>query len=128
MTLSRIVMGLVIAASAVSACGSDSATAPTPTLARLTPASAAVGATLTVTGAGFASTGNAVKIGGGYLLNLRSTDGTSITFVLPSGLELCGPGVQVCSEGYMEMRPGTYDLAVVTSKSASNSVTLTVTE
>jgi len=126
MTLTRIVMGFVIAASAVSACAS--ATAPTPTVARVAPASATVGATLTVTGAGFASTGNAIKIGGGYLLNLSSADGTSITFVLPSGLELCPPGTQVCSAGYMEIRPGTYDLAVVTSKNASNSVTLTVTE
>jgi hypothetical protein len=129
MVPSRIVFGFVIAASVVSACASDTGTAPTPTVARLTPASAPVGATLTVTGAGFASTGNAVRIGGGYLLNLGSTGGTSITFALPPGLELCAPATQVCSAGYMEVRPGTYDVAVVTSKGvSSNTVTLTVTE
>jgi hypothetical protein len=94
----------------------------------VSPASAPVGATLTLTGTGFASSGSAVRIGGGYLLNVSSTDGSSITFTLPPGLELCAPGTNVCAAGYMEVRPGTYDVAVVTSKGvSSNTVTLTVT-
>ena len=130
MTTSRFAIGLVIATLAATGCqSSDNDLGPTPTLVRLTPEAAAVGTTLTVTGSGFGTSGNAVRIGGGYLRNLRSTDGSTISFTLPANLEVCGPGTQVCAAVALEVLPGTYDVAVVSRKGVeSNTASLTVTE
>jgi hypothetical protein len=100
----------------------------TPSVVGVAPSTVKVGARVTVTGAGYASSGNAVKIGEGYLLNLPSDDGTTIVFTLPGALELCAPGTERCSALAMEVRPGIYDLLVMVANDASNVVKLTVVE
>jgi hypothetical protein len=113
--------------SLIAAC---SMAAPTPALSvvGVAPSTVKIGARVTVTGAGFASSGNAVKIGEGYLLNLPSDDGTTIVFTLPGALELCAPGTERCSALAMEVRAGIYDLLVMVANDASNVVKLTVVE
>jgi hypothetical protein len=118
---------LMCVVSLIAAC---SMATPTPTLSvvGVAPSTVKVGARVTVTGAGFASSGNAVKIGEGYLLNLSSNDGSTIVFTLPGALELCAPGTERCSALAMEVRPGVYDLSVIVADQASNVVKLTVVE
>ena len=108
--------------SLIAACSMATPT-PTPSVVGVAPSTVKVGA-----GAGFASSGNAVKIGEGYLLNLPSDDGTTIVFTLPGALELCAPGTERCSALAMEVRPGIYDLLVLVANDASNVVKLTVVE
>lgn len=118
---------LMCVVSLIAACSMATPT-PTPSVVGVAPSTVKVGARVTVAGAGFASSGNAVKIGEGYLLNLPSDDGTTIVFTLPGALELCAPGTERCSALAMEVRPGIYDLLVLVANDASNVVTLTVVE
>ena len=118
---------LICVVSLIAAC-SMTTPSPPPSVVSVTPSTVKVGARVTVTGAGFASSGNAVKIGEGYLLNLPSDDGTTIVFTLPGALELCAPGTERCSALAMEVRPGVYDLLVMVANDASNVVTLTLAE
>jgi hypothetical protein len=99
---------------------------PPPSVVSVAPSPAKVGARVTVRGTGLASSGNAVKIGEGYLLNLPSEDGATLAFTLPGALELCAPGVEHCSALALELRPGTYDLSILVANQASNVVKLTV--
>jgi hypothetical protein len=113
--------------SLIAACSMATPT-PTPSVVGVAPSTVRVGSRVTVTGAGFASSDNAVKIGEGYILNLPSDDGTTIGFTLPGALELCAPGTERCSALAMEVRPGIYDLSVIVADQASNIVKLTVVE
>ena len=118
---------LMCVVSLIAACSMATPT-PRPSVVSVAPSTVNVGARVTVTGAGFASSGNAVKIGEGYLLNLPSDDGTTIVFTLPGALELCAPGTERCSALAMEDLPGIYDLLVMVANDASNDVKLTVVE
>ena len=101
----------------------------TPTVSRVSPDSASIGATVTLAGTGFADNGNAVRIGDGYLLDLRSADGTTMTFTLPTGLDLCPPHPSgPCPQGFVRLAAGEYELSVVTDAGASNAVRFIVRE
>ena len=52
----------------------------------LTPSSGAVGSTVTIYGRGFSQNGNTINFGQGIIANLRSFDGTSLSFTVPSTL------------------------------------------
>ncbi|MSU73543.1 hypothetical protein EXS56_00180 [Candidatus Kaiserbacteria bacterium] len=58
----------------------------TPYITYLNPASGAVGSTVTVYGSGFSPTGNTVHFGGGVITGLNSTDGRTVSFIVPSSL------------------------------------------
>jgi peptidoglycan hydrolase-like protein with peptidoglycan-binding domain len=58
----------------------------------LTPNTGAVGTNVTVYGYGFSAEGNTVHFGNGIIANLRSFDGRSLSFKVPS--QLSGYGVQ----------------------------------
>lgn len=112
-------------------CSGDSPSEPTPpgqvpTIQRIQPSASPVGGTVTITGAGFTPTANAVRIGSGYLLGQDSTDGTSIRFALPEYLGVCPPGTQACIAIALVLTPGTYKVAVVNAGGTSNEVALTV--
>ncbi len=79
-----------------------------------------------MTGNGFASSSNAVRIGSGYLHNLASPEGTSLRFMLPTALSACPPTAQVCVALAVLLRPGTYTVAVINANGTSNEVTLQV--
>ncbi|MDO8514148.1 MAG: peptidoglycan-binding protein [bacterium] len=91
----------------------------TPSLTYLNPNSGAVGATVTVYGSGFSTTGNTVRFGNGIITNIGSGDGHTMTFTVPS--QLVGYGTQV-------MTLGTYNVSVSNSQGyTSNSLPFTVT-
>ncbi len=101
---------------------------PPPALAQITPSSSAVNTSVTVTGSGFAPTGNVVKFGRGYIRDVSSPDGTTLRFNVPDGLDLCAPDTMgPCPGGFPEVMPGEYEVAVITNRETSNALKFTVT-
>lgn len=91
----------------------------TPTITTLTPQSAAVGASVTVIGNGFSTTGNTVHFGNGVITNLSSSDGRSLSFTLPT---------QLTGYGSQQVGLGTYYVSVTNSSGyTSNTLPFTVT-
>ena len=126
-------IGLLTAALAISGCASGTPSAPTPTgppatLTQVQPASAVIGDSLTLSGTGFAATGNSVKIGSGYLHNIPSDDTKTLKFVLRSNLGACPPTASTCTQQAIVLTAGTYKLAVVNANGTSNEVSLQVAE
>jgi hypothetical protein len=100
-----------------------------PTINQITPAASPVGTVVTVQGNNFASANNVVKFGAGYIRNIDSQNGTTLSFSVPDGLDLCAPeGMGPCQGAYPRVGPGEYAVAVVSQGKASNSVKFTVTE
>lgn len=123
----RSMISVLLALVAVACIGSSPfAPGPRPTVSQVEPSPAAVGDAVTVTGSGFASTGNALKIGAGYVLNLPSADSTSIHLTLPAYLGVCAPGQEVCPAIVFSLVPGDYKLSVITANGTSNEVSLRV--
>jgi hypothetical protein len=105
---------------------SPSPTLP-PAISGVSPARAAVGDTVVMTGSGFATVANHIKIGPGYVHNLPSSNGTSISFTLPSYVDVCPPFAEgACPAVVMAVTPGTYALSVITRNGTSNAVDLVV--
>jgi hypothetical protein len=85
----------------------------------LYPASGGVGTSVTVFGSGFTQRGNTVHFGPGVITNLTSSDGTSLSFIVPT--QLTGYGSQT-------MSLGTYNVSVTNERGAtSNALPFTVT-
>lgn len=127
------ILCMVLALSSANACSSTRPTGnpagPSPTVARLAPESVAVGATVTITGSGFKATDNAIKINGGYLRDLSSSNGTTITFTLPENMDMCPPFTNgPCIQSAMIVAPGEYSLSVMTRDGTSNSTKLVVVQ
>lgn len=95
---------------------------PRPTITRVQPTEPAVGDQVVITGTGFTPTGNALRIGAGYILRLASADSTTIRLALPSYLGACPPDQQVCVALALPMAPGTYKLSVINAHGTSNEV------
>ncbi|HEV7702149.1 MAG TPA: IPT/TIG domain-containing protein [Candidatus Paceibacterota bacterium] len=103
--------------------------ASSPVITSISPVSGRVGTKITITGKDFASTGNSVKFGKGYINGLDSnTDGTSITFTLPSGMGVCRGDAEICIALAMQVSPGTYEVSVWNTHNTSNLAYFTVTE
>jgi hypothetical protein len=97
------------------------------TVTGITPTSGPVGALVTISGSGFAAKNNTVKFGTGYIRGLDS-DGTTLRFTVPEGLELCGPdSTGPCQGAFPQVKPGEYDVAVVTRDGSSGRTKFTVT-
>ncbi len=91
----------------------------TPYINYLNPTSGAVGSAVTVYGSGFSPTGNTVHFGGGVITGVNSSDGRTLTFVVPS--QLVGPSATFVTVG-------TYNVSVSNfSGYTSNSVSFSVT-
>lgn len=93
-------------------------TAVQPSITSLSTMSGAVGTTVTIYGFGFQSTGNTVHFGRGVIANLRSIDGSTLTFTVPT--QLTGYGSEVVTLG-------SYPVYVSTTYGSSNSTHFTVT-
>jgi hypothetical protein len=99
----------------------------------LSPTTGAVGASVTITGSGFTSTNNTVDFGGGYLSGFSSTNGTSITFTVPSSLGGCPPpsfgsqAVTACPMIARIVNNGNYDVSVINANGKSATVSFAVT-
>jgi hypothetical protein len=109
-------------------------TAPTaPAVTAIAPSAGPVGTTVTIEGSGFSPTGNIVKFGAGYLTDLTSPDGRTLTFAVPEGLDICPPSElgrnEPCAGGaYPRVQPGSHAVSVVTRTETSRQVLFTVTE
>jgi len=83
------------------------ASAAGPTVTSLSPESGPVGTRLVLTGSGFASKGNTVRFGDGYIRDLESPDGTTLAFEVPEGLDRCAPGsTSPCQGSFARVKPG----------------------
>ncbi|MEZ5293363.1 MAG: IPT/TIG domain-containing protein [Vicinamibacterales bacterium] len=99
-----------------------------PSVATMTPTSGPVGTTVTITGAGFERRNNTATFGQGYIRQLDSTDGATITFTVPDGLDLCPPDTTTpCAGAVPRTKPGDYVVAVMIDGKKSNALTFTVT-
>ncbi len=101
-------------------------TGPAPVLTKVSPTSAAIGDTITITGTGFTATGNTVKLGSGYTAALNSSTTTTLTFTVPSALGVCAPTAQACVALALTVSPGATTLAVLNSNGTSNELAFTV--
>ncbi len=98
------------------------------TVSTVTPASGPVGTMVTIAGRGFAAKDNAAAFGMGYLRNLESSDGTTLTFVVPEALDLCPPGSTApCAGAHPRTKAGDYTIRILIDGLKSNAVTFTVT-
>lgn len=112
-------------------------------IAKLSPASAKTGATVTITGQGFAKTGNHIMFGdsGGRhhpdgtsdntITTADSQDGTTLTFTVPSS----GPSGVLCDSSNhcigvtaIRLLPGSFNVVVANSNGTSTPVKFTVTQ
>lgn len=99
-----------------------------PSVTSISPTSGPVGTVVTVTGRGFAPKNNAAAFGQGYIKQLDSSDGTTITFTVPEGLDLCSPeATGPCVGAYPRTRAGEYVVVVMRDGRRSNGLTFTVT-
>lgn len=106
---------------------SDRAQSQAPSVASISPTSGPVGTKVTIKGSGFARR-NAATFGQGFLRDLESTDGATITFTVPDGLDLCSPeATGPCAGAYPRTRAGDYAIAIMLDGQKSNALTFTVT-
>lgn len=111
---------------ALTACLSGGGTAAGPRISSLTPNQGPIGASITLRGSGFSTTGagNTVQFGTHQITGIMSTDGTTLVFQIPSAMNVvcvrapCNP---------VPVSPGDYPVSVVSDDRTSNGVTLTVT-
>ncbi len=110
-----------------------------PSIYSLSPASGIVGTQVTIYGTGLGSyscgpfscinnyTGSTtVNFGGVSIPNVYSSNGTSLTFTVPSSLNsYCSPGLY-CAQVYRPVTPGTYPVSVTNSNGTSNQLNFQV--
>ena len=129
-------VGCALLAGFVAACGETSAAAASPssapggspTIRALSPKSGRVGTAVVITGSNFASSGNQVKFGLGYIGNLSSADGTTLRFVVPDNLNPCPPNSSdPCATVLVRVAQGPYPVVVIAPGGTSNTTTFTVT-
>jgi len=97
-----------------------------PSIASIAPSSAAVGATVTITGSNFSASDNAVHFASGIFFNVPSADGRTLVFALPAMVSLCDVSNLLCGSA-TALGVATYQLYVSTGNGPSNSVLFTVT-
>jgi IPT/TIG domain len=133
----RFIVGLlVIVAIGCGFAGCDdeksSSAAPSaiqPTVVSIQPLSGPVGSLVTIRGSGFADQNNTVKFGNGYIRGVRSTDGTTMQFTVPEGLDLCPPtSTGPCQGAFPAVTVGNYEVTVIADGTKSASFTFTVTK
>lgn len=94
----------------------------------LSPMQGAVGTTVTLTGSGFTSTDNVVHFGIGGARNIPSSNGTQITYMIPTYISACdliAPGY-FCGAPTQTVTPGVYPVYVTNATGASNVLYFTV--
>lgn len=133
----RTLSVLALLAGLVASCGSSPIEPQTTTgpdtparaaaaMTRISPTTGPVGTVVTITGTGFQARGNHLKFGTGFIKDLPSKDGGTLTFTVPDGLDLCSPEPGgPCPGGYPQTRPGDYAITVVGQGGAALTFTVT---
>jgi hypothetical protein len=98
-------------------------------ISALNPTSGLVNTQVTITGSGFASTGNTINFGSGTVIpNLSSTNGASIIFTVPDATNpACRLVTPPCAVLSSVITPGDYAVTVSNSHGTSNAKTFSVT-
>ena|SRR2546428_4445377 len=124
----RGTIGMVMMASTCLFAATVLAQTAAPSITSLSPNSGPVGTRVTITGAGFSVTGNAVHFGNGGKINLPSTSsGTIIVYTVPVASGPCEPP-KMCAVASQPVVPGIYPIAVRNAQGTnSNMVPFTVT-
>jgi hypothetical protein len=106
---------------------SSSGTAPAmPQINLLSPSSGVAGTIVTVYGSGFTPTGNTVVFGQNYIQNISSSNGTVLSFNVPSYINpYCPPG-NFCAAYVLPLSQGVYPVSVSTGYGQSNILNFTV--
>jgi peptidoglycan hydrolase-like protein with peptidoglycan-binding domain len=106
----------------------DAAASAAPVINSLSSAGGYIGSQVTVYGSGFSSTGNTVNLGAGVIPNITSSNGSSLTFTVPTGINLaCFYSQPRCLVATQQLTPGTYKISVENSNHVkSNEVSFTV--
>ena len=105
----------------------SSTTGGTPTISYLAPVSGSVGTTVTIYGTNFSQWGNTVRFGNGAITNVASTNGTAITFTVPTYLSPYCPLNYACAMYAQVVSPGVYPVSVINGNGlTSNASTFTV--
>lgn len=96
-----------------------------PIITSVAPTTLGIGSTLTITGTGFAATGNTVRVGNGYIDQVSSTaGGTSIAVNLPALLPTC-PARSRCTTTFA-LRPGKMLVSVQSGSQTSATKEITI--
>lgn len=98
-----------------------------PVVSSISPASGQVGTVVTLKGLGFTEKNNTVIFGSGYINYLASADRITLSFTIPEGLDLCKPGVEICSNAYPRVTESSYRVGVMNENGTSNYLSFTVT-
>lgn len=103
-----------------------------PSIVSVSPSTAKIGDSITVTGTGFTVPGNDVHIGVGGLreiTTLAKVKGTQLIFSVPATINSCdhSTGLPPCNGKSYSVVPGNYALYIVNANGKTNSVTFTVT-
>lgn len=115
-----------IATATVTVTGSTT-TGNAPTITYLAPVSGPVGTSVTIYGTNFSQWGNTVRFGNGAITNVASTNGTTITFTVPTYLSPYCPLNYACAMYAQVVSPGVYPVSVINGNGlTSNAATFTV--
>ena len=100
---------------------------PMPRISSLTPTKGPIGTVVVIKGSGFTPDSNQVNFGSGIIRNLRSYDGQTLRFAVPSYLEPpCRFASPPCMIPAVQTRPGEYKVSVTNRYGTSNSLVFTV--
>ncbi|MBI5004551.1 peptidoglycan-binding protein [Candidatus Kaiserbacteria bacterium] len=102
----------------------SSTTAGTPTISYLAPVSGPVGTTVTIYGTNFSQWGNTVRFGNGAITNVASTNGTTITFTVPTYLSPYCPLNYACAMYAQVVSPGVYPVSVINGNGLSSNASI----
>ncbi|MEK7193611.1 MAG: putative Ig domain-containing protein [Patescibacteria group bacterium] len=99
-------------------------------ISSINPAVGYVGRKITLDGYGFTPTGNAVNFGRGYIPNISSFDGTTLSFTVPENLvPACSyprQGQPVCLMPISLTTPGKYPVSVTNTNGTSNALEFSI--
>lgn len=102
-----------------------------PILNSMAPSSGPIGTVVTITGTRFTPTGNRINFDTGVIMNIPSSDGTTLIFKVPEDrVPLCAVTEPRCllPAPYNLVKPGTYPISLTNANGTSNTFSFTVTE
>jgi hypothetical protein len=99
-----------------------------PVLSYISPAQGRVGTQVILQGTGFASYGNTVHFGLGGLMNVSSTNGTTIYYTIPYSVSECNVNSNIyCTLSVIPLAIGSYPVYVSTPSGQTNTLYFNVT-
>lgn len=100
----------------------------TPTISSLLPTTGPAGTQVVITGVNFTTTDNTIKMGNYQVGSVNSTDGKTLSFTVPQSFSNCNytAAYGYCTNVYIPVNAGDYQVTVTNSKGTSNSQTFSI--